>query len=477
MRFAFLIFVVCCGVGTWTWAAERPHIVLILTDDVSWNDLGCYGHPTLKTLNLDALAEQGLRFTQAYLTTSSCSPSRCSIITGRYPHNTGAPELHTELPPGQVLFPKLLQQAGYYTVLSGKHHMGEYASTAFDKVSRGKGPGLEEDWVELLRDRPRDQPFFGWFASSDAHRGWQMDDSAPRYEAEDVVVPPYLIDDVATREDLASYYHEVSRTDTYMGQIVEELKRQGIFENTLIWYVSDNGRPFPRCKTRLYDSGIKTPLIVSWPRGIQPAVIDGLASAIDIAATCLDVADIDQDPRLQGVSLRPMFTDATAVLREVAFAEHNWHVYQNHERMVRFGDYLYIRNNFPDQANLCKEAFIGDAGESLLAAHRAGELKPAQRMVFRETCPPEELFHVPSDPYQLHNVASDSTHASALTAARRLLEEWTEETGDTVPAHPTPDRDARPGGKSPQNFRRGEFPGAARQATRINAPGPIRLQD
>ena len=456
-------------------AAERPNIVLMITDDVSWNDLGCYGHPTMKTPNIDALAAGSMRFTQAYLTTSSCSPSRCSIITGRYPHNTGAPELHTTLPEGQVLFPKLLKEAGYYTVLSGKHHMGNYASTAFDKVSRGKGPGKEEDWVDILQNRPQDKPFFCWFASTDAHRSWQLDDNAPQYLPADVVVPPFLIDNDATREDLTGYYHEVSRTDTYVGKLVAELKRQQVFDNTLFFYISDNGRPLPRCKTRLYDSGIKTPMIVSWPREIKPAVSDSIVSTIDIASTCLEAAGAKIAPQIQGVSLLRALTDPQEKVREFAFAEHNWHVYQNHERMVRFGDYLYIRNNFPDQANLCSEASLGGAGQSLLAAHRAGTLKPEQQMVFRKQCPAEELFHIPSDPHQFRNVADDAKHAAALAKARGLLAEWTAATGDDVPDHPTPDRDARPDGKKPAKFKRGDFPGAAHSATKINQSGPVRL--
>ena len=151
-------------------AADRPNFILFLADDISWDDIGCYGHPTIKTPHIDRLAAHGLRFTNAYLTTSSCSPSRCSIITGRYPHNTGAPELHTSLPAGQVLFPELLKVAGYHTVLSGKHHMGNNANPAFSKISKGKGPGKEGDWVQLLKDRPKDQPFFCWYASTDAHR-------------------------------------------------------------------------------------------------------------------------------------------------------------------------------------------------------------------------------------------------------------------------------------------------------------------
>lgn len=112
----------------------RPNIVFFIADDMSQEDLGAYGHPSIQTPNIDALAAQGMRFDNAYLTTSSCSPSRCGIITGRYPHNTGAPELHAILPEAQIRFPELLRQAGYYTALAGKNHMFEdYSDRAFDR--------------------------------------------------------------------------------------------------------------------------------------------------------------------------------------------------------------------------------------------------------------------------------------------------------------------------------------------------------
>ncbi|MFB3105085.1 MAG: sulfatase, partial [Pseudomonadales bacterium] len=328
-------------------AADRPNFIFFLADDISWDDIGCYGHPTIKTPHIDRLAAAGLRFTNAYLTTSSCSPSRCSIITGRYPHNTGAPELHTSLPAGQVLFPELLKVAGYHTVLSGKHHMGNNANPAFSKISKGKGPGKEGDWVQLLKDRPKDKPFFCWYASTDAPRNWSINDEAPTYDPKDVIVPPYLVDGLKTREDLTGYYHEVSRFDHFVGEVVEELKRQGVLDNTVIIVMADNGRPFPRCKTRLYDSGIKTPFIAHFPNVVKPSVTESLVSAIDIAPTVLELAGVKRDKRLQGVSFAPLLDDPKAVTRDVVFAEHNWHVYRNHERLVRTGDWLYIRNNFP----------------------------------------------------------------------------------------------------------------------------------
>lgn len=140
---------------------KQPNVIIFIADDVSYNDLGCMGHPVVKTPAIDQLAKNGLRFTNAYLTTSSCSPSRVSILTGRYPHNTGAAELHSAIPAGQIAFPKLLKDGGYYTAQAGKWHLGSSGVkpdgvflNAFDRVggshAEGGGPGGEELWVDYI---------------------------------------------------------------------------------------------------------------------------------------------------------------------------------------------------------------------------------------------------------------------------------------------------------------------------------------
>ncbi|WP_339733940.1 sulfatase [uncultured Gimesia sp.] len=455
-------------------ASGRPNIIMIFADDVSWNDLGCYGHPTIRTPHLDRLAKEGLRFDNAYLTTSSCSPSRCSVITGRYPHNTGAPELHTPLPEEQVLFPQLLRDAGYYTVISGKQHMGKYALTAFDHVSKGKGPGREADWVPILKQRPKDKPFFCWFASVDAHRAWQASKEYQPHKPEDVVVPPYLIDAPETRKDLAQYYDEISRIDFFTGKILDELDAQGIADNTLVLFFADNGRPFPRCKTRLYDSGIKTPLMVRWPAAVKPGTVtNSLVSSIDIGPTFLDLAGVPPDPRIQGVSFQSVLKQPTVKVRDYAFAEHNWHVFKAHERMVRSGDLLYIRNAWPEQRNLCVESIDFPSGEVLWQRFGADKLNEFQRDVFLKPRPAEELYLVTEDPHQFHNLAAKTEYAADLSRLRKVLDQWTAETGDTVPKNPTLDRNQRPGEPEPPEFAHREMPGDAKQATTINAPGPI----
>ncbi len=466
--------------------ADKPNIVFFIADDVSQNDFGCYGHPVIKTPNIDALSANGMRFDNAYLTTSSCSPSRCSIITGRYPHNTGAPELHVRLPQEQIRFPELFREAGYYTVLSGKNHMFGNKDRAFDRITGGGGPGKEEDWVGHVKDRPKDKPFFFWFASTDAHRNWSINEKAPKYDPKDVIIPPFMVDTSITRKDLTGYYHEVSRFDHYIGLVTAELKKQAVLENTMIVVAADNGRPFPRCKSRMYDSGIKTPWVVHFPKVIKsPSATQSLISVIDLSATCLELAGLKSPECLQGQSFLPILKKPETTIREVVFAEHNWHVYRNHERMVRFGDYLYIKNNFPNQPNLCYESDDHyPAGKELWKAHAAGKTQPDQQQVFANPCPPEELFQVKEDHHQLRNLIDDQKHTKALKQARALLTKWTEQTGDSIPANPTPNRHdppriekgkILPPGKAGTRNPHAEMPGASENATAINHPGPIKL--
>ena len=455
---------------------DRPNFIFIIADDVSPDDLACYGPSPVKTPNLDRLAAEGEVFDRAYLTTSSCSPTRCSIITGRYPHNTGAPELHMNLPAGQFMFPKALRDAGYFTVLAGKNHMGPAVDAAFDEITTPAGPGGEGKWVKHLQERPRDKPFFMWFASTDAHRDWQESDADATYQPEEVRVPPFLIDGPQTRADLAAYYHEISRLDRFIGKVRAELARQGVAENTYIIFTADNGRPFPRCKTRLYDSGTKTPFIVWRPGTIKPARTEAMISVIDLAPTLLELAGVQVDPRVQGVNFAEVLAKPQAAGRDYAFAEHNWHVGQAHERSVRTGKWLYIRNAYPEIRSECVESGPQyPAGKELWEAHAAGTLTADQGDIFLEPRPTEELYDMKADPHQLRNLAADPQHGATLARLRAKLAAWTMETGDTVPTKPTLGVPVvgRGQGMNPE-FQRGEIPGAATNASEVNAPGPVR---
>jgi len=452
----------------------RPNFVFFITDDISPDDLGPYGNRVIRTPNLDAIARQGLVFDQAYNVISSCSPSRCAIITGRYPHNTGAPELHTQLPATQHTFVQELNKAGYYTVLSGKNHMARPAQLGFD-ASSDSNPGGEENWIRHLRERPKDKPFFCWFASHDAHHPFQMNDKAPTYEPDDIEVPPMLYDGPLTRKELARFYHEVSRTDHYAGELMRELKAQGVLENTYFIYCSDNGRPFPRCKTYLYDSGTRTPLIITGP-GVKGGRTSSLVSSIDYAPTILELAGLSVPETVQGISFVPILQEPAAEVRDVAFAERNWHVFSVHQRMVRTGNWLYIWNAWPNQYALSGESsvYVFPAARELWEMAGQGRLTGAQQLLTLSNQPPEMLFDVAQDPFQLTNLATNGNHSAQLQQMRQLLAAWKSQTGDSVPQQPTASRDTlHEEGK--QTIRRGDFPGAANHATEINQPGPVRF--
>lgn len=459
--------------------AGLPNIVLIIADDIGWNDLGCYGNPVVQTPNIDRIAGEGVRFTNAYLTTSSCSPSRVSIVSGRYPHNTGAAELHSTPPESLLTFPERLRQAGYYTAQAGKWHMGEHPRRGFDTIHDNgteNGDGGEALWVQTLEERPEDRPFFLWLAAVDAHRDWGPNEFSGDHDPARIDPPPYLADGDSTRADLARYYDEVKRFDHYIGAVETKLQEQGILDNTVMIIMSDNGRPFPRCKTRMYDSGIKTPFIVKWPAGISQngAVSNSLLSAVDIAPTILELAGAKIPAEFQGRSFLALLKEPGTEFRQYIFAEHNWHDYEAHERMVRTKDFMYILNSRPQYPNQGPaDAVRSPAFQELLALKEQGNLTAAQTDIFIAPRSREELYNCLEDPMQLVNVASLPVYQEKLYDMRQVLHQWMLDTDDSVPQQLTGDWfDRLTGEELPAEKRvRGQMPGADKKALEVKNEG------
>ncbi|HYH57048.1 MAG TPA: sulfatase-like hydrolase/transferase, partial [Anseongella sp.] len=323
-------------------------------------------------------------------------------------------------------------------------------------------------------ERPKDKPFFFWLASHDAHRPWQFNDQGVAYTPQEVKVPPMLYDGPETRKDLAGYYHEISRADHYLGRVVQELESEGLLDNTFIIFISDNGSPFPRNKARLYDSGLKVPFIVYGP-DVKTGTSEALISALDIAPTVLDLAGVDIDERIQGRSFRRVLQkNAKSGVRDFVFAEHNWHVFQAHERMVRYGNWVYIRNAYPERRNLAGESTrIFPAGRELWDAHDKQLTRPEQEDVFLAPRPAEELYNVGADPYQFRNLAQEKENREILHYLSGVLDRWIRETGDSTPRRPSPDREDINGKQLPGKFKKGDKPGQFTNAVRINSPGPV----
>lgn len=446
-------------------AATPPNIVLIIADDLAWDDTSPYGHPTIHTPNLQRLADSGMRFDNAFLTISSCSPSRASIITGRYPHNTGAEELHWPVPKKQITFTEHLRSAGYWTAAAGKWHLGDHMRDRFDEIREADTSGFQlppgaqgadakfvetttgeaqsgcTDWVPLLKDRPRDKPFFLWLAALDPHRPYHEKITKKPTNPNSVRLPPYHADDPQVRADYALYYDEIERLDRYVGAVLDELDAQKVAGNTLVLFISDNGRPFHRDKTTVYDSGIKTPFIARWPAAIKPGTTcNSLVSSVDLAPTFLKLAGATPPSTLAGVDASPLLTDPLKSIRPYAFAEKNWHDIEDHVRAARDTRYKYIRNGYTDLPQTPPADSIRSisyrATQKLLTD---GKLDTPQKSTFTTPRPTEELYDCQNDPHEIDNLANDPTHSQKLTELRSALDTWIHLTRDYTPKLRTAD--------------------------------------
>lgn len=453
---------------------ELPNIVILIADDVSWNDLGCYGS-TFETPNIDKLADGGMKFNNAILTASSCSPSRISIMTGRYPHNTGAAELHTEPKVDFETMATRLRNHGYYTGQAGKWHMGELIRKGFDQIydkREQNGDGGEDMWIPSLRERDQNKPFFFWFASYDAHRTWGSNKFSKTIDPKDVMVPATLVDNDSTRLDLSKYFIEIKRFDFHVGEVVKELKKQGVYDNTVIIVMADNGRPFPRDKTRMYDSGMKTPFIVHWPDAIKKGkVSNSLLSSVDIAPTVLDICSVPTPKSFQGKSFKQILMNPTKKIRKYAFSEHNFHDYESHERMARTEDFIYILNSRPKFSNQGPaDAVTSPSFRAMVSENEKHNLTPAQYDVFLAPRPAEELFYCKIDSLQLNNLVGNKKYTVVYKKLKDILNKWMKQTGDNIPGNLTKDWFTRDTGKKIEaNFYKyGEMPGVKSGGEKIN---------
>lgn len=407
-----------------------PNILVFVADDAGWRDFGAYGNEVIRTPNVDALAETGLKVERAFLTTPQCSPSRISILTGKYPHATGAEDLHMNLPADEVLVPSYLRSAGYFTGHMRKQHYGPNGNEQFDWYS----PDLSSTFPNFLDERD-DRPFFLWVGFSDPHRPYSEGAIENPHDPANVKVRPYLADTPSTRRDLARYYDEISRMDGQIGRFVDELEERDVRENTLIVFLSDNGSPFPRAKGSLYDAGIRTPLIFNWPAEIEAGLTyDGLTSVVDLAPTFLEIADVTPPERMQGSSIAEVMRDTSVPGRDFVFSERNWHDTDAHMRSLRTDRYKLITNGYPNRP-FPIAADIGDspAWMSLLAKKRNGTLNERQARLFELPRPAVEVYDLREDPEEFENVAGTPEYDATIDSLTQVLHRWKQETGDFPP--------------------------------------------
>ncbi|KAF2164679.1 hypothetical protein M409DRAFT_56492 [Zasmidium cellare ATCC 36951] len=448
-------------------ASSSPHknILLLIADDLG-KYVGCYGCKSIKTPSLDKLAAQGVRFDNAFASTASCSGSRSTIYTGLHTHENGQYGLHWFRSHFQTFHhvdsaPLLFNQAGYQTGIVGKIHVGppEVYPWQVRKESDTRDVAWAADEGEAFFKAAKhsNRPFFLTVGYIDPHRDIQTRGefgnvpeqygdriSIPEVKEEDVEIPHWINELPQTRYEFKEYYKAINRTDTGVGLILDALERQGLAEDTLVIFTSDNGPPFINSKTTLYDAGIHLPLIVRHPGSKKGAVNPNMISFIDILPTMLDWAGLDLamkgkdglSPPRRGRSFLPIIdredeVDASTWQHEV-YGSHTFHEMQNYwpTRILRTKQYKYHRNiawrlDFPFAADLYASLAFEEI-RNMDPPVKVGN-RTLKDYIFR---PPEELYDLENDPEEIHNLAEDEESQKLLLEMRERVTEWQKETGD-----------------------------------------------
>jgi arylsulfatase A-like enzyme len=420
--------------------STRPNILVLVADDAGWDDSTAYGNPRIRTPNIQRMANTGVTFTRAFVTSPQCSPSRASILSGLYPHQTGAEDLHEPIPPEVTILPTYLRREGYLTGNMLKQHIGRAASRQFDWYSARLG--RFEAFLNLADDRP----FFLWVGFMDPHRPYYRGAVHEPHDPGKVRVPAHLADTPGTRREIARYYDEISRMDAWIGRYLDILEERGLRENTIVVFLSDNGAPFPRAKGSLYDTGIRTPYIWSWPAEIEAGRrYQGLASTIDLAPTLLDAAGAEVPDHMEGQSVLGALKgteEKPAAGRKAVFAQRNWHGTDDHIRAVRTENYKLIINMYNEEPfGLPPDVAQSRSWHALLDRREEGHLSPLQRLSFEVPRPEVEFYDLRRDPHEYNNRAWNEDYADAQQRLFRELDQWMADTNDFPPG-PEPDKDA-----------------------------------
>jgi uncharacterized sulfatase len=448
---------------------ERPNILWISTEDLS-PDLGAYGDTYAVTPTLDRLAREGARFTNAFSAAPVCAPSRSAIITGMYPTTIGSMHMRSKAvpPAGVKAFTEYLRAAGYYCSNRSKTDYNFEAppsnrppDTVWDESSE------QAHWRN--RPDPR-QPFFAVFNILTTHESQiRLEDSqfarvtaalAPgaRHDPARAQIPPYYPDTPLVRRDWARYYDLISTMDAQAGAILQQLADDGLADRTIVFFWGDHGRGLPRGKRFVYDSGLKVPLIVRWPRAIAPGtVVDDLVSLMDLGPTVLTLAGVPVPPHIQG---QAFLGPGKAAARRYVFA-HRDRMDEAYDMMraVRDKQFKYIRNFYPGRPYAQHIEYMEEMPTmrewrrrykdhmNALSPEYGRALNPVQLLFFAPEKPAEELYDVIDDPHEVRNLAGSPAHQTVLARMRQALEEWQRDTADLglVPEADLRER-MRPGG-------------------------------
>ncbi len=453
-----------------TAANAARNVVLFIADDMS-PTAGCYGDTVVKTPHLDALAKESTRYTHAFCTTASCSPSRAVIMTGLQNHANGQYGLaHGKhgffSREGVRSLPVLMREAGYRTARTGRSvHVRPRAMYAFEQTfplpnkpltlerrlyGRNVMRCVEDSRQFIQADDPR--PFFLMFATSDAHRFGTTFEKKPgrpntfandhdypdvvevEYDPAKITVPSFLPDTLETRAELAEHFRAVSRIDQGLGGLIKVLKETGHWDDTLLIFVSDHGMPFPGAKASVYEPGLHCPCVVRSPQAEREGIAsDAMISWVDITPTILDyVGALPTELKFHGRSMLPTLGQEHVEGWDRVFASHTFHEVTMYYpmRVLRQRQYKLIWNiahrlEYPTAADLLAgSTWTGPEGKG--PGEYLGK-RPLQQYLHRAKF---ELYDLATDPDELNNLADDPLQASRLAEMIAELRDWQIATGD-----------------------------------------------
>ncbi|MGK7394248.1 MAG: sulfatase family protein [Candidatus Cyclobacteriaceae bacterium M3_2C_046] len=431
---------------------QRPNILFAISDDQSFPYASAYGDQTVNTPAFDKVASEGVLFTNAFVASPGCSPSRAAFLTGRYPWQIEQAGTHgSSFPTKYVVFPDLLEEAGYFIGATGK----AWSPGNWEISGRTRNPvGPKYDSIRLdppydyisnidysanfehfLSQRPKGQPFFFWYGASEPHRAFEKGIGYKEGKTDDqATVPDFLPDQHEIRSDLLDYAVEIEWFDHHLDSMIALLEKTGELENTLIIVTSDNGMAFPRAKANLFEYGIHVPLAIRWgnqiPRGRK---IEDPVSLVDITKTIYSASKTAFPGKydLSGKDILPWLrSNESGVIdsAKVIYAgrerhsSSRWNNLTYPQRAIRTHQYLYIRNFKPERwpagapQKYDSDSLLGpqhggyhdiDAAPSLdyLIENRNSPEIGQYFHLAVDRRPPEELYDIENDPACLTNLA------------------------------------------------------------------------
>lgn len=426
----------------------KPNILLAIADDLAWPHLSAYDSKMVSTPAADRVACEGTLFTNCYTTAPSCTASRASLLTGRFPWRLEEGfQLWGLLPQKYVVYPDLLEAAGYFIGKTFKG-WGPGSVEASGRTRNPAGPAFNRhtctpltscmstndytaNFADFLSQKPASAPFCFWYGAKEPHRAYEAG-SGVRHgkELSQAEVPAYLPDTPEVRSDLLDYALEIERFDRDLGAMLKILEERGELDNTIVIVTGDNGLPFPRAKANLYQNGCHVPLAIRWGTHIPPnRTITDFISFIDLAPTLLEAAGVDSSPlRSDGRSFLNILTseasgrvDPTRSSVQTGRERHGYcrpHNLGNPMRSLVTDHFLYIHNFTPERP--IHDCDLSPTRTLIESWQTNPYMEPYYDLCFG-TRPAEELYLATDGPDCIRNVASDPTYAALLSSCREQL--------------------------------------------------------